>query len=210
MNPWLLTLVLAYLLGSIPFGYLLVRLFLKQDIRTTGSGNTGATNVARSGKKGLAIATLLLDLLKGVAAVLIGRYVAGSHGISMQDMAAAAAAMAVIGHIFPVWLGFRGGKGVATGLGVFLAISPLTTLCCLGIFIVVFAIWKYVSLASILAAAAFPMIAFPLSQGRASTIMAASYVVIPAIIIFKHHSNIQRLLQGKENRFGSKKKAAQA
>ncbi|WP_263409736.1 glycerol-3-phosphate 1-O-acyltransferase PlsY [Terriglobus tenax] len=210
MNPWLLTLVLAYLLGSIPFGYILVRLFLKQDIRATGSGNTGATNVARSGKKGLAIATLLLDLLKGVAAVLIARYIAGAHGLSAEDMAAAAAAMAIIGHIFPVWLGFRGGKGVATGLGVFLAISPLATLCCLAIFIVVFALWKYVSMASILAAAAFPVAAFLISHGNVSAIVAASYVVIPAIIIFKHHSNIQRLLQGKENRFGSKKKAAQA
>src|SRR3989442_39097 len=135
MTPWLLTLVLAYLLGSIPFGYILVRLFLKQDIRKTGSGNTGATNVARSGKKGLAIANLLLDLLKGVAAVIIARHIAAAHGMNTEDMAAAAAAMAILGHIFPVWLRFRGGKGVATGLGVFLAISPLTTLCCLAVFI---------------------------------------------------------------------------
>ncbi len=207
MNPWLLTLVLAYLLGSIPFGYILVRLFLKQDIRKTGSGNTGATNVARSGKKGLAIATLLLDLLKGVAAVIIARHIAAAYGMNTEDMAAAAAAMAILGHIFPVWLGFRGGKGVATGLGVFLAISPLTTLCCLAVFIVIFQLWKYVSLASIVAAAVFPVFAFLFSRGNVSPIVAASFVLIPAVIIFKHHSNIQRLLRGTENRFGKKKEA---
>jgi len=207
MNPWLLTLVLAYLLGSIPFGYILVRLFLKQDIRKTGSGNTGATNVARSGKKGLAIATLLLDLLKGVAAVVIARHIGAAHGMNTEDMAAAAAAMAILGHIFPVWLGFRGGKGVATGLGVFLAISPLTTLCCLAVFIAIFLLWKYVSLASIVAAAVFPVFAFLFSHGNVSPIVAASFVVIPAVIIFKHHSNIQRLLKGTENRFGKKKVA---
>ena len=120
MNPWLLTLSLAYLLGSIPFGYLLVRLVRKEDIREVGSGNIGATNVLRSGAKGLGIATLLLDLLKGYAAVLIARHVAPAN----YDLAVAAAVAAVLGHVFPVWLGFRGGKGVATALGVFLALVP--------------------------------------------------------------------------------------
>jgi len=209
MNPWLLNIVVAYLLGSIPFGYILVRVFLKQDIRATGSGNTGATNVARSGKKGLAIATLLLDLLKGVAAVLIARKIASASGVDPRDMEAVAAAVAILAHIFPIWLGFRGGKGVATGLGVFLAISPLSTLCCLAVFIVVFSLSKYVSLASICAAAIFPVVAFLFAHGNVSAIVAASYVMIPAVIIFKHHSNIQRLLKGTEYRFG-KKKAVEA
>src|SRR3984957_16370284 len=112
MNPWLLSIPLAYLLGSIPFGYLLVRIFRKQDVRAQGSGNIGATNVARSGAKGLAIATLLLDLGKGFLAVDLARYLSGGS----LDVAVAAAVAAVVGHVFPVWLGFKGGKGVATAL----------------------------------------------------------------------------------------------
>src|SRR5690348_4705842 len=110
MNPWIVSIAIAYLLGSIPFGYVLVRAFRKEDIRDHGSGNIGATNVARSGARGLGLATLLLDLLKGLAAVLIARYIV--HG--SYDVAIAAAIAAVLGHVFPVWLGFRGGKGVAT------------------------------------------------------------------------------------------------
>src|SRR5664279_4462323 len=119
MNPWILSISIAYLLGSIPFGYLLVRVFRKEDIRKQGSGNIGATNVARSGAKGLGLATLLLDLGKGYAAVKIAQYIAPG----MYDVAVAAAVAAVVGHVFPVWLKFRGGKGVATALGVFLALT---------------------------------------------------------------------------------------
>jgi glycerol-3-phosphate acyltransferase PlsY len=119
MIPWLITLALAYLLGSIPFGYILVKIFRKQDIRATGSGNIGATNVARSGAKGLAIATLLLDLGKAYLAVKLAQHILpGSY-----DLAVAAAVAAILGHIFPVWLRFHGGKGVASALGVFLALT---------------------------------------------------------------------------------------
>ena len=152
MRLWLPILAIAYLLGSIPFGYLLVRILRKEDIRATGSGNIGATNVARSGAKGLGILTLLLDLLKGFAAVKIAAHFApGAPGFP-SDLAVAAGIAAVLGHIFPIWLRFKGGKGVATGLGVDLALAPLAALCSLGVFIVVFAITRYVSLASILAA----------------------------------------------------------
>src|SRR3569833_1494024 len=119
MNVWIASVVIAYLLGSIPFGYLLVRVFRKEDIREKGSGNIGATNVLRSGAKGLGLATLLLDLLKGLAAVMLARYLANGN----YDIAIAAAVAAVLGHVFPVWLGFRGGKGVATALGAFLALT---------------------------------------------------------------------------------------
>src|SRR5580693_7363117 len=113
MKPWILSISIAYLLGSIPFGYLLVRIFRNQDIREQGSGNIGATNVARSGAKGLGLATLLLDLGKAFAAVLIAKHLAPG----MFDIAVVAAVAAVVGHCFPVWLGFKGGKGAATALG---------------------------------------------------------------------------------------------
>src|ERR1700761_1086570 len=154
--------VTAYLLGSIPTGYLLVRFFRKQDIRTLGSGNIGATNVMRSGAKGLGAATFLLDALKGVAAVLIGERIAASGfpAIHPHEAAALAALGAVLGHMFPIWLGLRGGKGVATAFGVFLVVAPKPALCCLGLFVLVFAVSRFVSLASILGAAAFPAFAW--------------------------------------------------
>jgi acyl phosphate:glycerol-3-phosphate acyltransferase len=203
MKIWLLPITLAYLLGSIPFGYLLVRIFRHEDIRATGSGNIGATNVARSGAKGLGLATLLLDLAKGLVAVKIAQYIAPGN----YDVAVLAAVAAILGHVFPVWLGFRGGKGVATGLGVFLALTWPSALCTLGVFIVVFALTRYVSLASILAAAAFPFFAFYFIRER-SPIIIAGLLFIPALIIIKHHQNIRRLLSGTENRFGSRKVAA--
>jgi glycerol-3-phosphate acyltransferase PlsY len=202
MNPWLLTLPLAYLLGSIPFGYLLVRTFRKQDIRSMGSGNIGATNVVRSGAKGLGIATLLLDLGKAFAAVMLARHIApGSF-----DLAVAAAIAAVLGHVFPVWLGFRGGKGVASALGVFLALTPRSALCVLAVFLVVVMLTRYVSLASIVAAAAFPIFGFLFVPNR-SPIVIAGFLFIPLLIVVKHFGNIRRLLSGTESRFGSGRKA---
>src|ERR1700712_795990 len=127
MKPWLLTIPIAYLLGSIPFGYLLVRVFRNTDVRSTGSGNIGATNVARSGGKALGILTLLLDCAKAFAAVMIARHFAPA--MEPLELPALAAVAAVLGHVFPVWLGFRGGKGVASALGVFLALSWPTALC---------------------------------------------------------------------------------
>src|SRR5258708_5990699 len=154
--PWILSISIAYLLGSIPFGYLLVRIFRNQDIRTQGSGNIGATNVARSGAKGLGLATLLLDMGKAAAGVLIAERLAPGQ----YDVAVAAAVAAILGHVFPVWLKFRGGKGVASALGVFLALTWPAGLATFGVFLVVFALTRYVSLASIVAAAAFPLFGF--------------------------------------------------
>ncbi|MEO6910131.1 MAG: glycerol-3-phosphate 1-O-acyltransferase PlsY [Edaphobacter sp.] len=203
MNPWLLSIPLAYLLGSIPFGYVLVKLFRKQDIRATGSGNIGATNVARSGAKGLAIATLLLDLGKAYAAVKLAQHI----GPGNYDLAVAAAVAAILGHCFPIWLGFHGGKGVASALGVFLALTPASALAIFAVFLVIFAITRYVSLASILAAACFPIFGFHFVPLRTPMVI-AGFLFIPLLIIVKHHQNIRRLLSGTENRFGSRKVAA--
>jgi len=208
MTPWLISIPLAYLLGSIPFGYLLVRIFRHEDIRAMGSGNIGATNVARSGAKGLGILTLVLDALKGYLAVVLAQHIAENYAFPRAyDIAAVAALAAVLGHCFPVWLGFRGGKGVATALGVFLALAPLTVLFLLGVFLVIVLFTRYVSLASILAAALFPFFALPHAPAR-TFILVACYILIPLLIIVKHSQNIRRLLSGTEHRFGSRKVAA--
>lgn len=201
MNPWLLTLSIAYLLGSIPFGYLLVRFVRQQDIRQIGSGNIGATNVLRSGAKGLGIATLLLDLLKGYVAVLLARHIAPAS----PDLAVGAAVAAVLGHVFPVWLRFRGGKGVATALGVFLALVPAAALVALGVFIVIVLFTRYVSLASIIAAAVMPVAGLALTPLR-SPVVVSGFLLLSLLIIVKHHANIRRLLAGTENRLGRSKK----
>jgi glycerol-3-phosphate acyltransferase PlsY len=204
MRLWLPILAIAYLLGSIPFGYLLVRIFRKEDIRATGSGNIGATNVARSGAKGLGLLTLLLDLLKAFAAVWIAKHFApGTPGFP-SDLAVAAGIAAVLGHVFPIWLRFKGGKGVASALGVFVAIAPLAALCAIGVFIVVFAITRYVSLASILAAALMPLFCLLWMPDR-SPVFVGGVIFLSLLVIAKHHANISRLMQGKESRFGSKK-----
>ena len=211
MNPWLVSIPLAYLLGSIPFGYLLVRVFRNEDIRASGSGNIGATNVARSGAKGLGVATLVLDLGKGVlavaAALLIAKHTGLNH-VQAYDLATVAAIAAVVGHIYSVWLGFRGGKGVATALGVFLTLAPLATLCIIVLFALVAALTRYVSLASILACGAFPLLAFVFFVRHPTPIVLAGFLFIPALIIAKHHGNIGRLLNGTESRFGAGKKAS--
>lgn len=203
MNPWLTSIPLAYLLGSIPFGYILVKIFRKQDIRSTGSGNIGATNVARSGAKGLAIATLLLDLGKAFVAVKIAQHIAPGN----YDLAVAAAVAAVLGHCFPIWLGFHGGKGVASALGVFIALTPASALATFVIFVIIFAFTRYVSLASIVAAASFPIFGFHFVPFRTPMVI-GGFFFIPLLIIVKHHQNIRRLLSGTENRFGSRKVAA--
>jgi acyl phosphate:glycerol-3-phosphate acyltransferase len=203
MNPWLVSIPLAYLLGSIPFGYLLVKIFRKQDIRATGSGNIGATNVARSGAKGLGILTLLLDCGKAFLAVKIAQHLAPDN----YDMAVVAAVAAILGHVFPIWLGFRGGKGVASALGVFLALSPAAAGCTFAVFLIVFLITRYVSLASIIGSACFPLFGFYFVRQR-TPIVIAGFLFIPILIIVKHHENIRRLLAGTESRFGKKKAAA--
>jgi glycerol-3-phosphate acyltransferase PlsY len=200
----------AYLLGSIPNGYLLMRFFRKQDIRTLGSGNIGATNVLRSGAKGLGAATFLLDMLKGVAAVLGGALLAAAFipGLAAHDAKAVAALCAVLGHVFPVWLGFRGGNGVATGFGVFLAISPLAALSALAVFALLFAVSRYVSLSSIVGAASFPLFAWlMMPEAHYSRLFLAVVAAVPLLIIVKHHQNIGRLIAGTESRIGSRKTA---
>jgi len=201
----LLVIAVGYLLGSIPVGYLLVRLFLKQDVRSIGSGNIGATNVLRSGNKGLGAATFLLDVVKGSSAVYIG----GLLGIMLapdahvRNMQALAALAAVLGHVFTVWLHFKGGKGVATGFGVFLVAAPSSALCAIGVFALVLLLTRYVSLASILGAASFPVFAWFLVQGDRPPFFFAAELIVPLIIIAKHHQNIRRLLDGTESRFGA-------
>jgi glycerol-3-phosphate acyltransferase PlsY len=200
MNPWLLTIPLAYLLGSIPFGYLLVRVFRHQDIRETGSGNIGATNVARSGAKGLGFATLLLDLAKAYAAVAFAqRLVPGD-----TNLAVAAAVAAIIGHVYPIWLSFQGGKGVASALGLMLALDWRGGIGIFSIFLAVVLFTHYVSLGSILGAASFPVFAFLLIPSR-TPIVIGGLLFIPLLVILKHRANIARLIAGTENRFGSKK-----
>jgi glycerol-3-phosphate acyltransferase PlsY len=199
--------VAAYLFGSIPTGYLLVRLFRHEDIRTFGSGNIGATNVLRSGGKGLGAATFLIDMLKGCAAVWLGSlaWYAVWAAIPLRDLQALTALCAVIGHMFPIWLRFRGGKGVATGFGVFLVAAPLGALSAITVFFIVLAITRYVSLASILGAASFPVFAWFFVHGDRPPFFIAAQCAVSFLIIAKHHQNIRRLFTGQESRFGASK-----
>jgi glycerol-3-phosphate acyltransferase PlsY len=206
MILWLLTLTMAYLLGSIPFGYLLVRFFRKEDVRAIGSGNIGATNVVRAGGKGLGLLTLLLDTLKGYLAVVIAMHLAPSIGHGPSSLAIAAAVAVVLGHVFPVWLGFRGGKGIATALGVFVALVPWVALAAVCLFILIVATTRLVSLGSILAAVSIPLFTLLLVPAR-SAMLLEGISFISLVSIIKHHANIVRLLHGKESRFGSKKDA---
>ena len=198
-----LLLAIAYLLGSIPFGYLLVRVFRKQDIRSSGSGNIGATNVVRSGAKGLGVLTLLLDLGKASVAVLVAAHFAPRAVSGPSDLMVGAAVAAVLGHVFPVWLGFRGGKGVASALGALLVLVPLVALAALGVFLLVVLTTRFVSLASIAAAALIPVFAMLLVQDR-SPVYLGGVIFLALLVIVKHHANIGRLLGGRESRFGSK------
>ena len=202
----ILLMAIAYLLGSVPTGYLLVRLFRHEDIRSVGSGNIGATNVMRSGGKGLGAATFLLDLLKGAAAVWIAGWIAPqfASAVPPRDIEALAAVVAVLGHMFPVWLHFRGGKGVATGFGVFLVTAPLAALSSFALFIVILLITRYVSLASILGAASFPLFAWFLVRGDKPAPFVGAQIIVALLIIVKHQQNIRRLANGTENRFGGR------
>src|SRR3954451_16118659 len=179
----------AYLLGSIPVGYVLVRIFRRQDIRTLGSGNIGATNVLRSEGKGLGAATFLLDMVKGAGAVLLGAAIAGPvlPSVPQRNVEALAALFAVLGHMFPVWLRFRGGKGVATGFGVFLVAAPWAALAAISVFIVVLFLSRFVSLASILGAACFPLFAYFMVTGPKPALFVAVQFAVALLIIIKHH-----------------------
>lgn len=190
---------LGYVLGSIPFGYLLVRAFRGADVRTTGSGNIGATNVARTSPV-LGVITLLLDVLKGIAAVWLATLLSDS-----RNMGFVAAFAAIFGHAFPVWLRFRGGKGVATGLGSFVLLTPKAVLLAIGVFIAIVLAFRYVSLGSISAAFSLPILASVLGEARGPT-QIALLSSGSLLIIFKHHQNIKRLLSGSEPKFGVKRK----
>lgn len=196
-----IVLITAYFLGSIPFGYLIVRARAGADIRETGSGGTGATNVSRRAGKGAGVLTLILDALKGVAAILIGRLILGESFGAITG----AAILVIIGHMFPIWLGFRGGKGVATGVGVFLVLAPLAVLAAGVIFLAIVLLTRYVSLGSITAATTIPLFVW-LQHGlilpvpNLGATMGAA-VVSASLIIFAHRSNIQRLLEGTESKF---------
>ena len=202
--PYLIVAAVAYLLGSIPFGFLLVLTFRKEDIRTKGSGNIGATNVVRSGAKGLGALTFLLDAAKGYVAVFAAGWFLGTR-FATPDLYAIAGVCAILGHMYPVWLRFKGGKGVATAFGVFLALSPIAALIGLAIFLIVFLIWRYVSLASIVSAVAFPIAALLLARGQTTPLLTAVVVLIPLVVIVKHHQSISRLMHGTEYRFGGPK-----
>jgi glycerol-3-phosphate acyltransferase PlsY len=191
-----LTAAFSYLLGSIPFGFILVRIFRGQDVRLTGSGNIGATNVARS-SPALGVLTLFLDALKGLAAVAMTRAFFPGRNV----LAVTAALFAVVGHMFPIWLKFRGGKGVATGLGSLAMIAPKAVLIILGIFVAVVLVFRYVSLGSIVAVALFPVLVWLMRDYGDSSRILALMAVTSVLIIARHHENIRRLWAGTEPRF---------
>lgn len=193
MWPTLLgALAVSYLFGSIPFGLLLTRFTGGPDIRSMGSGNIGATNVLRTGRKGLAAATLLFDMLKGTAAVLLMRHFLGA------EAAIAAGLGAFLGHLFPVWLGFKGGKGVATFIGVLLGFSWIAVLIYAAIWIAIAAFTRYSSLAGLIACAVTPFVLWVLNKPTE----AALFVTMAALVFIMHRANIARLMAGTETRIG--------
>jgi glycerol-3-phosphate acyltransferase PlsY len=189
--PLSLAFLAGYLLGSIPFGLLFGHLAGAGDVRRIGSGNIGATNVLRTGRKGLAAATLAADILKGWLPVALGYAWLG------PDVAVLAGLGAVVGHCFPVWLKFRGGKGVATATGVIAALTPLLVLMLIGVFAAVLAASRFVSMASLAAAVLAPLLAYLLGEVQAAEL----YVLLAVIVVWRHADNIRRLLAGRENRF---------
>ena len=189
----------AYLLGSIPFGLILTKLLSAKDVRQHGSGNIGATNVSRVAGPVAGILTLLLDALKGAAAVwLAGHFTA--HSARWMVLAGVAA---LVGHCFPVWLRFNGGKGVATALGVFVLLCPIAALAGFTLFLLIFVFWRYISLASITAAAAMPLLIYFLWAPPHAPPLAVTFGALfaAALVIYKHRTNLQRLLSGSEPKY---------
>ncbi len=201
MNPYFIAASESYLLGSIPFGYVLVRIFTGEDVRASGSGNIGATNVARR-SPALGALTLLLDAAKGLAAVLVAR--ASFSGPHQQLIMTTAAFFAVLGHLFPVWLKFRGGKGVATSLGAFILLTPKSVLCMVVLFLLIAVVFRYVSLGSVAVAAVFPLLAWAFREyvdSRQLLLIAA----VSLLVIWRHRQNIGRIAAGTESKLGAPK-----
>ena len=195
----LVLLVFAYLLGSIPTGVILAKAFSNVDPRTQGSKNIGATNIYRTAGKKLGIITLLGDILKGVIPVVIARGALESH-----LWIGAVALAAFLGHLYPIFMKFKGGKGIATGLGAFLALAPLSAILSLLVFLAVVYKWRYISLGSLTATAAFPIFLALLNPHHLYIPFA---VIIGVLIFYRHRENIERLLGGRESKFGTKKSA---
>lgn len=191
--------LVGYLLGSIPFGLIFAKLFAGKDVREHGSGNIGATNVSRVVGPVAGILTLLLDAMKGAAAVWLAARLT-DHASTAMILAGLAA---LLGHCFPVWLKFKGGKGVATALGIFIALSPLAALAAFVLFLIVTAFWRYVSLGSLSAAAAMPLLIYFLwAPGHAPPLVITLGTLFATILIFyKHDANLQRLVDGTEPKY---------
>jgi glycerol-3-phosphate acyltransferase PlsY len=194
MTSFYMMLLASYLIGAIPTGVVLTRLVGASDIRSSGSGNIGATNVYRVAGKKLGVMTLIGDALKGAIPVLVALKLLAFTDAQVGAVAAAA----FIGHCYPVYLGFRGGKGVATALGIFLVLSPLSVLGAFAIFALLLWKWRFVSLGSISAAAAIPILVYFIEDNPA---MVGTTLFISLVVILRHHQNIRRLLDGTENRF---------
>ncbi|MBU1317495.1 MAG: glycerol-3-phosphate 1-O-acyltransferase PlsY [Alphaproteobacteria bacterium] len=186
--------VLGYLLGSIPFGLLLTRMAGLGDIRAIGSGNIGATNVLRTGNKKLAAATLLLDALKATAAALAGFYIAGPEAGLLAGFGA------FIGHLFPVWIGFKGGKGVATYIGTLLGVAPLWVLAFAAVWLTVAFVSRYSSLSALVATLVIPVALWIVGEEKIALVMA----IMTAVSWWRHEANIKRLLAGTEGKIGQK------
>jgi glycerol-3-phosphate acyltransferase PlsY len=194
-------LVAAYLLGSIPFGLIVAGIFAKTDVREEGSGNIGAANVTRVAGPLPGILTLFLDAAKGALAVLLAARITNHNATAMM----LAADIALLGHCYPVWLRFKGGKGVATGLGVFTALAPFAGWSALAVFIIVALVWRYSSLASLAAASSMPILVYFLwAPGHAPPLtIVFGTLFASSLVMYKHDANLQRLVQGTEPRFGS-------
>jgi len=193
--------IIAYLLGNISTSYIIAKRISGVDIRTQGSGNAGSTNVLRTMGKRAGAATFIGDLLKGTISVLIGQLIANFIGIDRTIAGYVAVIFVVVGHNWPAFLGFKGGKGVATSLGAMMAINPVIALSCLGIFIIVVAVTKYVSLGSVVGIA-FSVPFMLLSKNRAGAVVA---LFLTVSVIYTHRANLKRLIKGEENKVGSKK-----
>jgi acyl phosphate:glycerol-3-phosphate acyltransferase len=193
-SPVLTAFLVGYVLGSIPFGLLLTRAAGLGDIRQVGSGNIGATNVLRTGKRGLAVATLILDALKGTVAVLAMAW------LFDPPTALPAALGAFLGHLFPVWLGFKGGKGVATFIGCLIGLKPLAALVFAGLWLAVAYLTRYSSLSALIASAAMPPLLWALGEGN----MAILAAILAALLWWKHAPNLRRLRAGQEGKIGQK------